>query len=140
MHVEATSREAFAEISEVIEALPTIVRKRSKREHDDCHRDRLYGYRQQRLHRGDALHNRPELGPAEVLDDLQREHEQRWLQRPHPLLGDVTPEAAAKDDQQLYALLDLLELAQVRGRDRVGLHPGADLNRIREMLDIGKRW
>lgn len=140
VHVEATSREAFAEIADFIEALPTTVRKRSKREHDDCHRDRVYGYRQQRLHRGEAVANRPSPSPAEALDDLLAEHEQRWLQRPHPLLGDVTPEAAAKDEDQLYPLLDLLELAQVRGRDRVGLHPGADLNRIREMLGIGRRW
>lgn len=75
LHVEATSREAFAEVAGVIEALPTIVKKRSKREHDDCHRDRIYGYRQQRLHRGEALDNRPTPGPAEALEDLLAEHE-----------------------------------------------------------------
>ena len=140
VHVEATARESFAEVAAVIEALPTTVKRRSKREHGDRAEDYPYGYRQPRLHRADALHNRPTPGPAEALEDLRVEHERRWLQRPHPLLGDMTPEASAKDEQQLHVLLDVLELAQVRGRDRVGLHPGADINRIRESLGIGRRW
>ena len=140
VHVEATARESFDEVAAVIEALPTTVKRRSKREHADRPEQYPYGYRQPRLHRGDALQNRPTPGPADVLEDLQAEHEQRWLQRTHPLLGDMTPEAAAKDEQQFDVLLDVLELAHVRGRDHVGLHPGADLNRIRESLGIGRRW
>lgn len=142
VNVETTSREAYEQVAEVVLALPTEVKKRSKREHDNHHRDSYYGYgyRQQRLHRGEQLTNRPTPGPAEVLEDLRAEHERRWTQRPHDLLSGVTPEEASKDEAKLYDLYDLLELAQVRGRDRVGLPPGADLDRVRESLGIGRRW
>lgn len=140
VHVEASSREAYQQMADTILALPTTVKKRSKREHDHHYRDTYWGYGQQRLHRSDALAGRPTPGPAEAVEELRAEYERRWLQRPHALLDGMSPEEAAKDEQALFALYDLLELALVRGRDRVGLPPGADLNRVREALDIGRRW
>jgi hypothetical protein len=138
--VETTSREAYEQVADVIMALPTMVRKRTKREHDDELRDHYRGYRSQRLHRGDALVARPSPGPAEAIEELRAQHERRWLQRPHPLLGGATPEEALKDEDRLFELYDLLELAQVRGRARVGLPPGTDMNLLRAALDIGRRW
>ena len=91
-----------------------------------------------RLHRDDE--RRPGPGPAEAIDALHVERERRWLQRSHALLGNVSPEVAAKDDDRIFDLYDLLELAQVRGLERVGLPPGADLYRVREALGIGRRW
>lgn len=137
LNVEASSREAYEAVAGVVKALPTMVRTRSKREHEDA-RHQYYGYRQLRLHRDDE--HRPAPGPAEAIDALHVERERRWLQRPHVLLGDVSPEEAAKDDNRIFDLYDLLELAQVRGLERAGLPPGADLNRVREALGIGRRW
>lgn len=135
--MDASTREAYEAVASVVKELPTTVRRRSKREHEDT-RHQYYGYRQLRLHRDDE--HRPAPGPAEAIEALHVERERRWLQRPHALLGDVSPEEAAKDDDRIFELYDLLELAQVRGLERVGLPPGADLNRVREALDIGRRW
>ena len=140
LHVEASSREAFAEVCAVVAGLPSTVRRQSRREHNPYTHQRYYGYQPQPLLRGDALANRPSPSPAEALAQMWESLERRWLQRPHPLLGDISPEEAVKDDDKILDLYDLLELAQVRGRDRVGLPPGADLGRIRDALDIGHRW
>lgn len=121
LNVEASSREAYETVASVVKALPSTVRLRSKREHEDT-RHPYYGYRQQRLHRDDE--HRPVPGPAEAIEALHVERERRWLQRPHAMLGDASPEEAAKDDDRIFDLYDLLELAQVRGLERVGLPPG----------------
>ena len=137
LNVEASTREAYEVVASVLKELPITVRRRTKREHEDT-RHQYYGYRQLRLHRDDE--HRPAPGPAEAIQALHVERERRWLQRPHALLGDVSPEEAAKDDDRIFDLYDLLELAQVRGLERAGLPPGADLNRVRETLGIGRRW
>jgi hypothetical protein len=143
VNLETTTRETYERIAPLIRELPTFKRRCASREHSEGIRDNDLGYGtlgagKQRLHRN--VPGRPAPGCAEAVDELFIAVERRWLQSPHPLLDGMTPEEAAKDEERLWQAYELLEFTQVRGRARVGLPPGTDLNRIRSALGIGRRW